>query len=389
MLPFPIMNQYGNILPKYEFDRPLQLNYYNKFYLSKEGNLYGYGFNNYGQLGLGHNVPVASFTLCYSGVNRYYSGLNGVLLITIDNRILISGRTSWIFPEVIPSDSWSYVDITSILSNLGISSNDIKDCHISEVSTAILLNDGRILCTGLNSYGDCGMGDTKTIKNLIFNPNISNVKELRGSRYGRFFIDYNQNLYYSGNNNNGTGGINNTNNTPKITYVTSMVKDVGCTMSCTYVFKLDGTIQTCGLPVAGQLGNGVSSSDSTLSILVPTTISTTYNINSYFQVQCNGGPTQGFSPIYRNGSTIYMCGLNTNGNLGIDNTISTSYITSPYTYMLDSPVKYFCSDNNMTIISTESNRMYACGGLNNLYSKLPDSSYKVLTFKEMLGMPWN
>jgi alpha-tubulin suppressor-like RCC1 family protein/MoxR-like ATPase len=141
----PCLSKITQIVSKYECT----------FLLTEEGDLYATGFNSSGQLGLGHNDDLNSFTRvtpCLSKITQIVSGVGCTFLLTEEGHVYATGDNSSgqlglghhkdlnSFTRVITCQS----KITQIVSNYGC--------------TFLLTEEGHVYATGDNSSGQLGLG---------------------------------------------------------------------------------------------------------------------------------------------------------------------------------------------------------------------------------------
>ena len=72
MLPFSIMNPYGNIIPQNDIIDIQVTGGNTTTVLLSTGDLYGFGYNTYGELGQGNTTTVSTMTLLDTGVREYH-----------------------------------------------------------------------------------------------------------------------------------------------------------------------------------------------------------------------------------------------------------------------------------------------------------------------------
>lgn len=217
--------------------------------------------------------------------------------------------------------------------------------------TIALKSNGTIWATGANNYGQLGLGDT-TDRNVFTQIGSStNWAQISAGRYTSYGIKTDGTLWAWGRNNAGqfgNGTFTGSNSPIQIGSATNW-NLVFAGQQMVYVLNTSGNLYVSGDNSNGQLGLG------------DTTLRSTLTSSSAFTdwIKFIISDSQSVSGI-RNNGTIYSCGYNTTGILGIGNT--TSPITSwtqvgSDTDWLDIGA---VQDNNLLALKTN-NTQYACG----------------------------
>ena len=386
MLPFGRMLSYGNIapVPVIDFKKNLQLEYNNVMYLSEHGDLYGYGWNNFGQLGLGDNTSRTSFVVLHTDVIAYWTGVHGAFLITSTGRIKFSGTTT-AFPQI-GNSVLSWVDVTDIFGALNIKHTDIKEISISE-SVRVLLHDGRLFACGRNYYGECGNGTNQTISTLSEMP-INSIDSIFCSYFGTHMLK-GSDAYFFGTTSNGTGGTGDAIGTiiltPKLTL--SNVGHISALYDITWWFS-NGRVYWSGLNTQYQAGNGSSTSTPAISPTLNPAVG--INVSDYDTLQAPSsiGNSSIGSPIVSYTNYVRLSGRNDYGQCGNG---STAYVPNLYLMPISvlgtwDNVKYVYRSNSISAIITKDGKLYMCGGYG--VTPLPDGTTSVKALKLMANMPW-
>lgn len=192
-----------------------------------------------------------------------------------------------------------------------VSFNDSGD------GTFIIKNNGSVYAFGRNYQGSLGVGDTSSIT-IPTKIDIDNVQDIVSTGYSTFFIKSDGTVYACGENSYGNLGLG---NTERITVPTKInidnVKKVIADRDSTFFIKDDGDVYACGENEYGQLGL-----NNTIIKLVPTkvmidnvkdiSISYKYSSSTFF---------------IKNDETVYACGENKYGQLGLGDRTNRSVPT--------------------------------------------------------------
>jgi len=239
--------------------------------IKTDNKAYSTGINGAGQLGHNDLVSRSSFTaisaLSALNISKVYCMGAGTLtgtsfFITDGGAVYASGdNANGQLCDGSTTDSLIPVVISSVT---GVSSLVVKGDYAGSVIA--IKNDGTVRTWGYNGYGECGDGTT-TARTSAYNPGLSGITK------GVF------------------GG--------------------GASYHTAYLLKSDGTIYSCGYGVNAQLGNGgIVSTTSFAAVLgVPAGIVSDISVSGYSNT-CN-------LMVLTNTGQVFMCGYNTNGQLGI------------------------------------------------------------------------
>ena len=322
--------------------------------LSNDGTLYSFGYNHYGQLGLGHNNDVSlptpipnlpqisliscgyRFSVCVDhegfmwsfGDNEYGQlGTGNKTNFNVPQKIhdippVLSVSCGFGHTLIITSDSnlWScgYNDNGQLC--LGNNENQItlqktSFSNISKISTgnlhSLFQNDkGDIFSCGFNQQGQCGLGhfsSPQITPSLILSTPSNIIHFVCGSHHS-LFLDSEGNVFSVGNNwfgQLGLGHITNQNVLNKISNI-PRIRAISCVNSSCYLIDFEGNLWTFGLNDLKQLGHG-----SNTNIKVPKVISSL----KYIQ-QISYGCTGHHFLAKNSQNQIFVTGNNTYGQLG-------------------------------------------------------------------------
>ena len=183
----------------------------NTFIVKNDGSLWVSGYNNYGELGLGHEETVRTLTQVTTNIN-----------------------------------------------------NDVKEVSCGAVTAMLVKNDGTLWACGKNGYGSLAIPDVSETATFIQVPGIDNVKHILCGYYFALAIKNDGSLWGCGSNGQGQLGLGDTKGRSTFTQVTTNinydVKDFYCTNTnnenTVFIVKNDGSVWACGYNNYGSLGTG-------------------------------------------------------------------------------------------------------------------------------------
>ena len=250
------------------------------FALAKKtnGDLYGWGANDYGQLGLGHNTNVSSPTLIQQNVASFSAGYLHTMVIKADGTMWGTGNNGYwgglglgtggastynsFQQESTKATNWSSVTAT-YYNSFGIKTN------------------GSLWVVGTNVEGETGLGAPASVGNYTFVftqlGTDTNWKAVAGGFYHTLGLKTNGELWSWGHNNNGRLGIGTTGTiyyTPQQVSGTTWAS-IGATNEASSALRTDGSLWTWGYNENGKLGIGTST-----DVNIPTKVGTDNNWKS-------------------------------------------------------------------------------------------------------------
>ena len=197
-----------------------------------------------------------------------------------------------------------------------IRSSDIKQIACGNEHTVILKNDGSVWSCGYNTYGQLGLNDTTdrtTFTQVTTNVN-NDVKEIACGRYHTFILKNDGSVWGCGYNEYGQLGLgdktNRTTFTQGTTNINNDVEQIVCGFYHTFIIKNDGSVWACGYNNYGQLGINSTTTKTTF-----TQVTTNIN-NDVKEIACGYYHTF----IIKNDGSVWACGMNSYGQLGLNDT---------------------------------------------------------------------
>ena len=278
--------------------------------LKNDGTLWGCGRGQEGQLGLGNTNATTTFTEITTNtdnIKSVYCGLNHTIILKNDGTLWGCGQNG--DGQLGLGDTTNRYTFTEITTN----ANDIKQVYCGRNHTIILKGDGTLWSTGYNGYGQLGLGDTtnRTVFTQI-TTNTNDIKSVYCGWYHTFILKNDGTLWGCGCNDEGQLGLGDKTNRTTFTKITTNadnIKLVYCGGYHTLILKNDGTLWSCGNNISGQLGLGNTTDRNTFAQI-------TTNANDIKQVYCGYAHTF----ILKNDGTLWGCGRNNYGQLGLGDT---------------------------------------------------------------------
>ena len=324
-------------------------NYHHTFILKNDGTLWGCGVNSGGQLGLGDTTDRTTFTKITTNtedIKSVYYGWGHTLILENDGALW--GCGGGILLGL--GDTNPRYTFTQITTN----TDDIKQVYCGMGNTFILKNDGTLWGCGGNDYGQLGLGDTNPRYTFTqITTNASDIKSVYGGRGHTFILKNDGTLWSAGYNEQGQLGLGNNTNRTVFTQVTTNannIKQVYCGYQHTLILKNDGTLWGTGSNIGGQLGLGDKTDRKTFTQI-------TANTDNIKEIYCGVN----HNLILKNDGTLWGCGGNGAGQLGLgdktDRTIFTKITTNvddiksfPNQYDIPTIIKVY--DLNTGLIET-------------------------------------
>ncbi|RPJ05631.1 MAG: hypothetical protein EHM28_11690 [Spirochaetaceae bacterium] len=233
--------------------------------LMSDGTLWAAGHNEYGELGLGHNSNVTTFTRVMSGVKEVACGWYFTLVLKTNGTLWAAGR----------NDRGQLGTGNTNNSNIFVQSKDKNGNNLTSIGkiacggshSLAVRTTGSLYVTGWNRYGALALGDTDERhffeKAKDQNDNNMTVKAIAAGDEFSMAIKTDGTLWGTGYNIFGQLCTGDRNDRYKFVqakdrygeYMTD-VKAISCGAFHTLAVKSNGTLYAAGDNYWGQLGNG-------------------------------------------------------------------------------------------------------------------------------------
>ena len=343
------------------------------FILKTDGSIYSCGDNSWGQLGLGNRTDRTTFTQVTTNINN---DVKQIACGTYDNDddhmsfsvILKNDGSVWSCGynngQLGLGDTTDRTSFTQVTTNVN---NDVKQIACGQNHTIILKNDGSLWGCGHNDYGQLGLGTDASTSNKIFaqvTTNINNdVSQIACGNNYTFIIKNDGSVWSCGINSSGQLGLNSTTDQYTFTQVTtniSDVKQIACGYNHTFILKNDGSVYSCGNNGYGRLGLGNTTTYKTF-----TQVTTNIN-NDVKQIACG----YNYTFILKNDGSVWSCGYNNIGQLGLGTsdynahstfTQVTTNINNDVTQIACSNMESIYDEYVCTFILKNDGSVWSCG----------------------------
>ena len=320
--------------------------------LKNDGTLWGCGLNNFSQLGLGDNKTRSTFTEITTNTNNVksvYCGGRHTIILKNDGTLWGCGNNS--FGQFGLGDTTNRNIFTKIITN----ANNIKEVYCGSYHVIILKNDGTLWGCGKNDYGQLGLGDN-TNRNIFTQiaTNIDDIKSICCGDNYTFILKNDNTLWGCGDNSCGQLGLGDKTNRTTFTRVTTNtddIKEIYCGSYHAIILKNDGTLWSCGDNSFNQLGLGDNKIRTTFTQV-------TANTDNIKEIYCGANRTL----ILKNDGTLWGCGYNRYGELGLGEIADKNIFTQITTNADD--IKLVCCGDNYTIILKNDDTLWGCGANN-------------------------
>ena len=294
------------------------------------------------------------------GDGYYHAGIyileNGFEIRT-DN-IEVQSINKWYAIGVGEEDTTLLDSLKSILEDEGVIVTEEDDMASLIVKTDnefdnknnLLANNKQALVDALVSKGiDCTIDNTweelfnfiKLFKDYL-NVNVIASSILCGSQH-TFILKANGDLWATGDNSSGQLGLSATTGTSVKSFKkvnVDNVKQVICGDNFSYILKKDGTVWACGNNYYGQLGLGYNSSSNDIYFFK------NIDITDVQQIACGGSHTM----ILKTDGTLWATGYNNYGQLGLGDTDTRKLFTK---VDITDVAQVACGYNHTLVLKTD------------------------------------
>ena len=286
--------------------------------------------------------------------NNLVNAINEVFQNASSGKQLIADA---IGEESITADSTfsAMSEAITLLKENGVNPDEVKQVDCGNNFTVVLKKDGTLWTTGKNNYGQLGLGDTTARSSLAQVTGISDVKNIMCGNYQIFAIKKDGTLWGCGRNNAGQLGLDDNINKSMFEQITENVdnvKQVVCSGFSTFLLKTDGSLWACGQNGAGTLGLGNTTDQTTF-----TQITTNIN-NDVAQIACSKGSSH--AVLLKTDGSVWTCGSNDCGELALGDTTYRNTFTQ-VTTNINYDVKQIACGMYHTAVLKNDGTVWTCG----------------------------
>lgn len=239
--------------------------HYHSLALKSDGTVMAWGRNNYGQLGLGTTVtklaPVEIPGL--SDVVAIAAGGQYSLAVLRSGEVRAWGNNE--YGQLGDGTKTTRLSPVAVTTAVAVNLTGVKRVSAGSGHTVALMQDGTAKAWGKNSYGQLGIGSTKTKTRPVTVPNLSNVKMVDCGSYHTLALLNSTYVKAWGLNSRGQLGIGTTVNklSPVSVRLSSgdklvNVKSIGAGAYHSIALKTSGKVNAWGRNSYGALGDGTT-----------------------------------------------------------------------------------------------------------------------------------
>ena len=310
--------------------------------LKNDNTLWGCGYNYYGNLGLGDIADRKIFTKVTTNadnIKQVYCGYSHTFILKNDGTLWGTGNNY--SGQLGLGDGHDRYAFTQITTN----TDNIKDVYCGGSYTIILKNDGTLWGCGANGSGQLGLGDTTNRTTFTqVTTNADNIKSVCCGSSHTLILKNDGTVWGCGHNGYGELGLGNNTNKNTFTQITTNINDIKeiyCGGSHTFMLKNDSTLWGCGYNYNGQLGLGDSDDRYTFTEI-------TTNANNIKSICCGSHHTL----ILKNDGSLWGTGRNNCSQLGLGDTTDRTIFTQ-VTTNINNIKEIYCGAHHAFILKND------------------------------------
>lgn len=358
MIPFARIGVYGNSAPVLPKIKKLDMADQNMYILYSTGELYARGQQTYSQFGLGNNTRQTSWILIAEGVDKFWCGGCGTLLLMNDGKYKFSGTGAAIGSSGTLS---TFVDCSAKIAAIP-STYAILNFYVGRGSTLYALDTNKqLFAIGSSNFSEIGSSSTvfKFMTDSVDNVVIGNYS---------YTVQKGSDYYFQGYNSAGCGGIGNVNintGTP-LTKVTSPASILAGYMNVNsnMVFTDSHTYYGAGNNNSNALGgSGTAAIPAQYSFSNPKTLAATFVkfADRCFTITFGNN----YSKLIVCTDGFYYAGQNTvYGESGVGSlAVQSGFVKIPNSEQYLNTYSDLMACNSIVAFVNNKDTVYACGAL--------------------------
>jgi alpha-tubulin suppressor-like RCC1 family protein len=340
---------------KVSFSQTISGGDHHSLFLCEDSTVMSCGWNDYGQLGDTNSLPwrLAPFQLSLTGIIKVATGGDHSLFLKNDGTVWGCGQNA----GGCLGDSTIITRITTVQS---YTPSGIIEIAAGYYHSLFLRNDGTVWACGGNNHGQLGDGTTTSRRYPIQIPGLSNIVAIAAGTYHSLFLKSDGTVWGCGSDYNGQLGDYSQYTdrlSPVLVSSISNVKAIAAGGDASLFLKNDSTVWGCGDGSHGQLGNASAGQFTTYA----------RQDTLYTGVIALSTGTS-HSLFLKNNGTVWGCGYNNYGALGIGATQSTGGMQLPGL----SGILSIHAGNNLSFFIKSDSTVLGCG--NNRFGELGDGT---------------
>src|SRR3990167_7745542 len=280
---------------------------YHSLFLDSLGSVWSCGFNQFGAMGLDHTNTTSNTITTPQKIDNLppiisvIAGAHFSLFIDADGIAWSCGAY-----EVVKNENFR--NVPEQITNLP----KIKSAIALGRSSIFLDCEGSVWTCGHNSKGQLGLGDTKRRKSAEKIQGLPAIKSIAGGWNHSLFLDCEGSVWTCGCNSNGQLGLGlvtkQKNKAEKIRGLPK-IKSMAGGVNCSTFVDEQGNVWVCGANQKGELGMGHT-----------TQINSPQKNNNLSGIVAVGGGDYNYSVFLDYTGSVFTCGSNQHGQLGLGDT---------------------------------------------------------------------
>ena len=339
--------------------------------LTKDGTLFACGSNDHGQLGLGDTTHRNTFTKVPAlpegeVAKQVVAGLEHTMILAEDGTVFACGHN--LYGQLGLGDDESLNTFTAVPpfpEGVVVAQIVAGDLH-----TMICAQDGTVFACGYNSYGELGLGDydyRNYFTAVTTLPKGVVIKQVIAGSNHTMILAKDSRVFACGDNSNGQLGLGHEEQMITFTAVPTLPDGKVATQviageDYTMIIAEDGTVFACGWNAEGQLGLGDTTHRNTFTeVTLP---------DGVVAVQLTSGEMH--TMILAEDGTVFACGWNAYGQFGLGDTVKKTFTS--VTLPEDVVPSQVVAGRHHTMIIGHDGMVFACGY--NRYGQLGLGDYE-------------